>query len=29
MADYYDELTDTDLSMVGSEGVAYSCSPEC
>ena len=29
MAEYYEELTDSDLSMVGSDGVAYSCSHEC
>ncbi len=29
MTEYYEELSDADLGMVGAEGVAYSCSPEC
>ena len=27
--DFFAELSDSEVSMVGAEGTAYSCSPEC
>ena len=27
--DFFAELSDAEVSMVGAEGTAYSCSPEC
>lgn len=27
--DFFAELSDAEVSMVGADGTAYSCSPEC
>jgi len=27
--EFFAELSDAEVSMVGAEGTAYSCSPEC
>jgi len=26
---YFDELSDSEIGVVGGEGLAYSCSPQC